>query len=297
MKKTIYLLVLSLFFGFTLYAQEVGAGDEQKSDSTQTVKKDKPVRTPWNSGLIIGGQTSLIPAKGTIRFDLAHQFGVVNNGITDLLGIYADGANIRMGLNYTIIDNLQVGVGVTKYNITTDLNAKYTVFEQTRKNTMPVSLTLFGNIAIRGGASEAFGAEYEAVDRLSYFSQIIVGRKINKNISVQAAGSFSHINNLQEGINHDAVGISASAKIRVTSTISVITHNDFPLKLQNISEYTEFEPVKPNIQLGAEIITTSHAFHIYVATSNYILPQNVFILNQSELDSEGIRFGFILTRL
>ncbi|MCB0495666.1 MAG: hypothetical protein KDC79_05995 [Cyclobacteriaceae bacterium] len=293
MKKTIYLLVLALFFGFTVVAQD----EETKDETAQTEKKDKPVRTPWNSGLIMGGQTSLVPAKGTIRFDLIHHFGPFDNGISDLLGIYADGANIRMGLNYTVINNLQVGIGITKNSITTDFNAKYTVFEQTRKNSMPVSVTLFGNIAIKGGPREVYGIEYENVDRLSYFSQIIVGRKISKFLTIQAAGSFSHINNLQEGVNHDAVGVSASAKIRVSSTISVISHNDIPLKLQNISEYKEFEAVKPNIQLGVEIITTSHAFHIYAGTSNYILPQNVYTLNQNELDLKGLRFGFILTRL
>lgn len=293
MKKIIYLLILSLLVGFNGYAQ-----DEEKTEATQEEKKvDKPVRTPWNSGLIMGGQTSIVPAKGSIRFDLIHLFGPLDNGIADFLGIYADGANIRMGLNYTIIKNLQVGVGLTKNNITTDLNVKYTVFEQTRKNAMPVSVTLYGNMAIRGGTRESYGIEYTNADRLSYFSQIIVGRKFSKFVTVQAAGSFAHINNLPNGINHDAVGVSASAKFRVSSTISIITNNDIPLKLQNISEYTTFEAVKPTIQLGVEIITTTHAFHIYGGSTNYILPQNVLILNQNELDTKGIRFGFILTRL
>ncbi|HBH06258.1 MAG TPA: hypothetical protein DDX92_06620 [Flavobacteriales bacterium] len=281
-----------------MYAQENNSESTTATEEQKTaVKKDKPVRTPWNSGLIMGGKTSIVPGKGTLRFELVHLFGSINNGFSDLFGVYADGANVRMGLSYVPVKNLQIGVGVTRFNITTDLNLKYTVLEQTRKNTMPVSVTLYGNMAFDGSDKEAFGTDYSFSHRMSYFSQLIVGRKFGKYVTVQASGSFSHFNSMPDGVNHDVIGIGASAKIRVTSRISIVSHNDFPLNIESISEYSEFETAKPNYQLGAEIITTSHAFQIYLSTSNFILGQNVYARNQNELDSEGIRIGFLMTKL
>lgn len=298
MKKLLYFLVFGLIFTvIPLNAQENDTQTNSSNEGQEAVEKDKPVRTPWNSGLIMGGATSIVPGEGTLRFELVHLFGSINNGFSDLLGVYADGANVRMGLSYVPVKNLQIGVGVTRFNITTDFNLKYTALEQTRKNTVPVSLTFFGNVAINGSDKEAFGANYSFTHRLSYFSQLIVGRKFGKYVSVQASGSFSHFNSMPEGVNHDVIGIGASAKIRLTSRVSIISHNDFPLNIQSISEYTEFETAKPNIQIGAEIITTSHAFQIYLSTANYILGQNVYARNQNEFNSEGIRIGFLMTKL
>ena len=81
--------------------------------------------------------------------------------------------------------------------MTTDLNAKWNVVQQTRKNTIPVSVTLYGNVGIDGRASKdladsisekspvgevnAFGFS----DRLSYFSQLIVARKFNEWLSLE----------------------------------------------------------------------------------------------------------------
>lgn len=297
MKKILYILIVGLLFTTTSFAQETETVEEEKKETTVKKKKDKPVRSPWNSGLIMSGKTSVVPSKGSMRFDLAHHFGSMNNGTSDLLGIYAPAANVRMGLNYVVIDNLELGIGVTKNNITTDLNAKYTVFEQTRKNTMPVSITLYGNIGIDGRNSDVYGTEYTFTDRFSYHTQLIVGRKFTKYISAQLGASFTHFNSMPEGMNHDVISAHAAAKFRVTPTLSIIANTDIPLKLRDITQHTEFETAKPNIQAGVELITTTHAFHIYVGTANEILTQNALMFNQSEFNLEGLRFGLVLTKL
>lgn len=297
MKNILYNVLLFCLIGSPLLAQESGDQKGTIEETPMVKKKDKPVRSPWNSGILMGGRTSVVPGKGTLRFELVHHFGSMQNGISDFFGIYADGANIRMGLSYVPMKNLQVGVGLTKYNMTTDLNLKYTILEQTRENTVPVSVTVSGVMGIDGRAKESFGTEYVFIDRLSYFSELMLGRKFSKAISFQAGINFTHINNMPEGVNHDVVGVNLGAKVRLTSTLSIIANTDFPLDIKSISEYTTYTTANPNIQLGVEIITTSHAFQIYVGSSNHILPQNVYARNQVEFDKDGIRFGFILTKL
>ena len=295
MKNIIYILIVGLLFTNVSFAQETET--EVKKETTVKKKKDKPVRSPWNSGKIMGGETSVVPSEGSLRFELAHHFGSMENGVSDLFGIYAPAANVRMGLSYVILKNLSVGAGVTRNRMTTDLNAKYTVFEQTRKNTMPVSVTLYGNIGIDGRNKSVYGTKYTFGDRLSYFSQLIVGRRFNKYISAQAGGSFTHFNSMEEGKNHDQIAAHVSAKARITPTLSFIAHSDIPLKISSISQYSDFTVAKPNIQAGVELITTTHAFHIYVSTANEILTQNAVMFNQNEFNTKGLRFGLILTKL
>ncbi|MEN8138039.1 MAG: DUF5777 family beta-barrel protein [Bacteroidota bacterium] len=293
MKLKLYILILGVLLCFPLLSQET----TDKPIETETVKEDRPVKTPWNSGILMGGRTSVVPGKGLLRFDLTHNFGSLNNGLDDLLGIYANGANIRMGLNYVPIRNLQLGVGLTKHNITSDFNATWTILEQTREYSIPVSVTLFGNVAIDGRGKEAFGIEYEFVDRLSYYSQLLIGHKVCKYFSVETGLSFSHINNLPEPVNHDVWGVNFGAKIRLKSTLSIILNTDIPIQAENNNEYIDPKYSTTTFQGGVEIITTSHAFQIYIGNNPYILSQNTMIRNDNNFDKDGIRIGFILTKL
>ena len=133
--------IIILLTGFTLaaWAQEI-------PETAPVPAKDQPVRSPWESGYLIDAQTSKIPTKNTLEFVIQHKFGSFENKWSDLFGIYAPGANIRLGLNYVLVKNLQIGWGISKKNMFNDFNAKWTILEQTRKNTVPVSVTLFGTV-------------------------------------------------------------------------------------------------------------------------------------------------------
>ncbi len=82
---------------------------------------------------MIDAQTSVINDVKTLEFTIQHKFGTVENGISDLYGIYSAGANVRLGLNYVPVKNFQIGAGITKTGMNTDINAKWTIFEQTSK--------------------------------------------------------------------------------------------------------------------------------------------------------------------
>jgi hypothetical protein len=100
-------------------------------------EKDRPVRAPFSSGILIDNQTSLIPTEGTLEMLIQHRFNSMDNGISDLFGIYSPGGNIRIGFNYSLMKNLMVGYGLTMKNMYSDFQVKWTVLEQTRKNTSP----------------------------------------------------------------------------------------------------------------------------------------------------------------
>ncbi len=271
----------------------------------------------FQDGILIDAQTTHMQDARTLEFVIQHKFGSLENGKSDLWGIYAPGANVRLGLNYVLMKNLQIGAGITKKNMYTDFNAKYLVFQQ-KTSGMPVSVALFGNVAIDGRNAETIGTG-KVVDtkgetlptsiafneRLSYFSEVMVSRKFGDWLSLQAGASFTHYNMAAWDYNHDVVGIHAAGRIKFSPQGSIIVTYDKPLKISGISEQYDWDKndwawgthAKENLSIGVEFFTYTHAFQIYLGTADGILPQDMMMYNQKDWKDKGLALGFTITRL
>jgi len=300
MKKYIALLLFSTF-AVQLFAQETEK------------EKDSPVSKTFESGYLIDNQTVEMYDAKTLEFAIQHKFGSMENALSDLFGVYADGANIRLGLNYVPVKSLQLGIGATKKNMYTDFNAKWLVLQQTEKNSIPVSVALYGNMAIDGRNKSTFGTgktnhpgegttQYNITtsDRLSYFSQLIIARKITNGFSLQAGVSFSHYNMTVKDGDHDKIGLHFSGRIKFSPQSAIIFNYDHPLKIKDISEQTKWTAANdplPNLCIGWEIATYTHAFQIYVGTADGILNQDMMMHNRNDWTNKGLAIGFNITRL
>jgi hypothetical protein len=285
MKKIITLISVLMLFGMFVQAQE-----EQP--------KDRPVRAPFESGILIDNQTTVIPSVKTLEYNIQHKFSPMDNGFSDLFGIYAPGANMRMSFGYVPLKNLQIGYGLSLAKMQSDFSAKYTILEQTRRNTVPVAVAVFANVAIDGRNDEAFGTEYAFTNRLSYFTQLIVGRKISDRISVQANTSFTHYNATAFGVDHDRISVGFNGRVNLTPQSSILFQYDHPLFIEGITEYREDERVehaKPNLGFGWEIRTSTHVFHIHITTAKGLIPQENAMFNRYE--TGDLMFGFSMIRL
>lgn len=284
MKKSIITLLAIIFTLMVVSAQE-----EQP--------KDRPVRAPFASGILLDNQTTFIPTVKTLEYQIQHKFGTLDNGFSDLFGLYAPGANIRMALNYVPMKNLQVGYGLSRVNMYSDFSVKYTILEQTRQNTIPVAVGIYGNMAIDGRPDESFGDNYSFTNRFSYFAQLIVGRRINDFVSVQANASFTHYNIVEPLMDHDKISVGFNGRVNFSPQSSILFQYDVPLKVKWIAEHREFlNPAKPNFGLGWEIRTSTHAFHIYLSSSDGMIPQHNAMFNQNDWTNGDLMFGFSITR-
>lgn len=276
--------------------QSMGFGQE---DSTG--KDNRPAKPAFESGYLIDQQTSVIPIKNTLEFVIHHRFGTVENGKSDLYGIYGS-SNIRLGLNYSFTDNLLVGIGTTKTNQYQDVVIKYNILKQTRSLNIPVSVTFFENFAIDARDKKAFGTDYKFNNRLSYFSQLIVTHRCNSNLSLQVAPSFTHFNMTDTLFDHDKIGISFGGRIKISPQTSIIAAVDIPVYVKGIQEYPKPEYLsKSNLSIGVEISTSTHAFQIFIATAKGILPQQNMMWNNltesNKLSTKQLLIGFNITRL
>lgn len=299
MKK--YILFL-LVLGFVLTNQSFAQEEE----------KDQPAANAFESGILIDQQTMMIPDARTLEFIIQHKFGNMDKGLSDLWGLYSPGANVRLALNYVPVKDLQIGAGITKKNMYSDFSAKWNVLKQTERNTIPVSVTLFGSAAIDGRNEDAFGgigkvrrsgeqnSQYAISfnDRISYFSQLIVTRKFGNALSLQAGASFTHYNMVPHDYNHDVVGLHLAGRLKISPQGSIIFNYDHPLQIEGISEQLDWDThANPNLSVGFEIFTFTHAFQMYVGTADGIIPQDIMAHNQRDWKDKGLAIGFTITRL
>jgi hypothetical protein len=281
MKKALIVLMFSAFMT-TLFGQE-------------EAKSSDPVRFTFGTGLLVDNQTIATPYKGGLELEIQHRFSLIEN-YHNLFGIYG-AANTRMGLNYGITDRLMIGAGTTKDYKLQDLQWKYLILRQTEDNSMPVSLSYYGNIVFDLQAEEAFGPEesYREIHRLSYFTQLILARKLSEKISVQVAPSLAYFNSVAQptdstGFKNLNFGLHVGAKASLFGNHSLILEYDQLLTKQDF----DVQP-KPNLSLGWEIGTATHSFQVFAANYSQIISQRNLVFNTNDFAEGEFLFGFNIT--
>ena len=119
---TSFLVICLLVFSSSVFAQDSAAVEE-----TPAPVKAKPVKNTFESVWLIDNQTVMVPVKCTMEMDIQHRFGTVSNGTKDLWGLLGSSANIRLGMTYSPINKLNVGMGITKDKMLLDLSLKYSI--------------------------------------------------------------------------------------------------------------------------------------------------------------------------
>lgn len=314
------ILRFSCFAAATLLA--TGSLQAQDTDTTVAVveeeqvaepRKPKPVKNTFESVWIIDNQTVMVPAARTFEMDIMHRFGTMKNKYNDMYGFFAP-SNIKLGVSYVIRENLMLGGGITKENMMWEGTLKYAILKQT-KEVMPVSVTYFGNMGIKtkDGDYRYFS------DRLSYFNQLLIARKLNEKASIQVAPSHSHVNVLNglyktevtkgstgndstfksviSEMKHDHFAVAISGRYKVTDAMAILVNYDQPL-----TQHATQNP-KPNFSFGIEVATSAHAFQFFLGNYYFITPQmnNMYNKNNPAVEFKDkykqFLIGFNITRL
>ncbi|MDN3659039.1 DUF5777 family beta-barrel protein [Ferruginibacter paludis] len=306
----ITMLVTGLLIQVSLVAQ-----DSTGATATTTEKvKIKPVKNTFQSVWIIDNQTVMVPVKGTFEMDIMHRFGTVQKGYDDFWGFFAP-SNIRLGVSYAPVNKLNIGIGLTKSNMLWDASAKYSIITQT-KGRYPVSITYYGDVAYdtRKDADKSI-FKYQS-QRLLFFNQVIIARKITDKFSVQVAPSISHQNAVNgyytkndstgtakfSEMKHDHFALSVSARYKLTTVTSVMVNYDQPL-----TKHATNNP-NPNLSFGVEFNTSNHSFQLFMGNYSLLNPQRNNLYNTNSpfayTDVAGKKvsggkflIGFNITRL
>ena len=268
-----------------------------QDDSTAVAEKPapakvKPVKNTFQSIWISDNQTVMVPVKGTMEMDIMHRFGTWNKGYQDFWGFFAP-SNIRIGVSYVPINKLNVGIGFTKTTAAVipqastssvsgplwDGSLKYSIITQT-KGKYPVSVSYYLNAAYNTKKDPNKDVYRYSSDRLSYFHQILIARKLTDKLSVQVAPSLSHHNvingyytklndstlKINPSMEFEHFAVALSARYKLTDVTSLMINYDQP-----ITKHATKNP-NPSLSFGVEFNTSSHSFQLFFTNFYYLNP-------------------------
>lgn len=315
--KPISLLTLRVFFAGCLVLFQINllAQDSTAAEETPPAPvKVKPVKNTFKSIWIIDNQSVMVPVKGTFEMDIMHRFGTIQKGYNDFWGFFSP-SNIRLGVTYAPVKKLNLGLGITKSYMLWDGSAKYSIFTQT-KGKYPVSVTYYGNMAystLKDADKSIF--KYTS-QRLSFFHQLIIARKVTNKISLQIAPDVSHQNAVNgyytkndstgkvkfRNMKFDHFAISFSGRYQWTKVTSVMVNYDQP-----ITKHATNNP-HPNFAMGFEFNSSGHSFQLFLGNYSLLSPQrnNLYNVNNpfgytksdgTKAKGGGFLIGFNITRL
>jgi hypothetical protein len=290
------------------YSQDSTAG----ASAPQAPAKPRPVKNTFLSSQIIDQQTVMVPVKGTFEADIQHRFASVQGGYQNLWGIYGS-ANIRFGFLYTPIKDLEIGFGITKTNMLWDGSAKYAILKQ-NNDKYPVSVTYYGNIAVKTVANPDNVLFTYNSERWSFFNELMIARKINDKLSVQVGFSVSHQNSVHGYYTKsDTTNVIFQEqkfnmwaghfllRYKLTPGTAFIFDYDQPLTKFNVDN------PHPNFAFGFEFGTSGHSFQLFAGNYTFLNPQQNSLYNANnpfgytengtKVPGGQFQIGFNITRL
>ena len=240
---------------------------------------------------VINMQTVEAPAKGALNFIIMHRFGKLNDGAYNFFGL--DNATIRLGLDYGITYRLSVGIGRSSFLKTFDAYGKYKVVKQTDgSNAMPVTADLLlgiTNYTQKFSDKSYLNTKY----RSAYFTQLLLARKFNSNVSLQLVPTWLHYNLVPTTRDkNDVFALGVGGRIKITKRMSINAEYNFVSDNQLVSIERH-----NSLSLGLDIETGGHVFQL-IFTNSQAMTEPQFIGQTTGKWSKGdIYFGFNVSRI
>ncbi|RZV66159.1 MAG: hypothetical protein EX254_04160 [Flavobacteriaceae bacterium] len=237
---------------------------------------------------IVNFESTKLVAKKELTFVVAHRFGSLERGLDNFFGL--DEAVTRLNFVYGISDGLNISVSRSSFQKIYNLAIKYRLIRQ-QSNGFPFTVVGNNEININTGLDKDNLPKLEFDNRLGYTSQLLISRKIDKNLSLQVAPTFFHDNYVaidEQDNSQFAVGIGGRYKLGPRWSLNM----DYGLHLNR----ADSSPFKNPLSIGIDLETGGHVFQMHF-TNAQPMNTNGFLGQGSGDWTEGdIYFGFNLSR-
>ncbi|MBS1599554.1 MAG: hypothetical protein JST75_15120 [Bacteroidetes bacterium] len=287
--KSIFYLFLLMIFSFSAYAQDSSLL-KMLNDSMKVHEKPFYVSGTFKATHIVNMQTIEAPGAGALNFVIQHRFGQLNSGSYNFFGL--DNATLRLGLDYGISDRFAVGIGRSTYEKTYDAYVKYKLLRQTdATNKIPVSISLLGQITY-------YTLKYPEKpyltdnDRISYTAQLLIARKLTRNLSLQLVPTYLHYNLVATpGDKNNIFALGAGGRMKITRRMSINVEYNYLPSGQIVSSDRH-----DSFSLGWDIETGGHVFQLVFSNSQSIVETQYITQTTGRWGNGDIYFGFNVSR-
>jgi hypothetical protein len=259
-------------------------------ETADNVKKQKVVETFYGTK-IINGQSVEMVGKKVLQFAISHRFGKLNEGSYNFYGL--DFATMRLGFDYGISKWWNVGIGRNAFNKTFDGYTKFRILTQTAKGgNSPLTVDYFSSFAVSTIEKSTPANEIKLESRIAYVSELLLARKINKNISLQLMPVWIHRNLVTDGSGrNDMFAIGIAGRYKLTKRFALVAEYYHRISVNTPGMY--YNP----LAVGIDIETGGHVFQLLLTNSIGMIESQFIPLTSDNWRKGGIHLGFNLSRV
>ena len=283
--------ILLLFGGGSAKAQDdlMNLLDEQSEETTEYAF------ATFKSTRLVSGHSVETNGEGVLQFMIMHRFGRINNGWRDLWGL--DNASIRLGLEYGITDDLNVGFGRSSFNKVFDFTAKYRFLKQkTGAENFPFTATIVSVAYLQSTEWAEPERENLFSSRMSYHNSLLIARKF-KGYSIQLMPTVVHRNLVETEEDQNTVfSMGGGASVQITPSVRANIEYYYLLPDQ-ISSTIGGEEVTNALSFGVDIETGGHVFQLHITNSRGMTEKFLATETTGDFFNGDIHFGFNISRV
>ena len=292
-KTLITAFVFSGILFSKVYAQDTTDIMSQLEKEMGNSEKDLTYYTTatFKTTRLINGHSVENVGKGVLDVKISHRFGNINGGGYQFFGL--DNATMRLGFDYGINRFLMVGVGRSTFEKTYDAFFKLKILRQSRgKKNMPITLSYVPTIAIKTLKFEDPARKNYFSSRLFFTHQLILGRKLSENTSLQLMPTYTHQNLVQLASDpNDLIAIGIGGRQKLTKRVSLNFEYYYQLPGYKLHGTTN------SLSVGFDLETGGHVFQLHF-TNSQGMSERTFISETTGKWGKGdILFGFNISRV
>ena len=281
--KSFFLVILLMLPVWNLLAQE----DLMDILDKETKQETNFTEQTFKGTRLINGHSIETRKKGVLDVIISHRFGRVNSGAYELFGL--DESNVRLGVDYGIMDRLNAGVGRNSFEKTYDGFLKYKVVRQQKG--IPVSVVGFSSIALMTLKTGDPAGEPDLNSRLTYSYQVIIAKKFSPSFSFQISPTLVHRNAVPEELDpNDIYALGAGGRIKLTKSLSLNAEYDYQFNR------AENSPIQNSVAIGFDIETGGHVFQLHFTNSRAMNEKGFITETTGDFFDGDIHFGFNISR-
>lgn len=243
------------------------------------------ITPPFHGSRLILGHSVKTHYKNTLEVLITHRFGRVNLGAHELYGL--DISHVRLGLEYGLSDRFNVGVGRSSMNKVYDGFLKYSI---ARQDNFPAYITLFSSLSIKTTPRKIEDSSYDFGDRMAETFQVLIARRLNKQLSVQLMPTWLNIHRVAASEKNSLAVLGVGGSYAITKSTSL-----------NAEYYYRIDPPGTTIyrntfSVGVDIETGGHVFQLHL-TNSQMTEERGFLTETADQFFDGdIHFGFNISR-
>ena len=235
---------------------------------------------------IVNAQSVELPAQGVLQFNIQHRFGTLNSGLYNLYGL--DFSQVRLSFDYGIEDWLAVSIGRSSSLKVIDANSKIRLKRQVKEG-FPVTIVLNSAAYLKQWQDNQVQEYFVFANQLSYTHQILLARKINRDLTLQLSPTIVHYNLVEmQKESHDRYSLGIGGRQKLTQRISLNAEYFYQLNERRNNNI---------LSLGFDIETGGHVFQLHLSNSPAMIDSEFITQTTGEWLKGDIYFGFNISRV